>query len=340
MADPVKISDLPVASSVAAGDILPVVDNALTQTRRCTAAQIAAIGGGRPGDGMVVTASLANGAVTAPKTGFSGPNLIVSRTLTGAGEGTEIPCTAYARGLLATSDSAGALSYLGGLQSATNPTFTGTVTVNGAINGTGVITTSTRFSTPVGSASAPSYTFTGNTNTGLFSPGADNVSIATGGAERLRIDGNGFTQTFRFGTFSAATGNGVVVNSSPAALLPAAAVRVWVNFHGGANSVSPSSYFPAMIRGSFNVSSVTYNGQGDYTVNFSIAMPDNAYAATAMCSRDNYNGFYGMTAEAMWDPGSNGTYSYSTTSLRIRCGVSNPSSAAFNIPVVSVMIAR
>ena len=42
-----------------------------------------------------------------------------------------------------------------------------------------------------GTASAPSLYFTGDTNTGLFSAGADQVAIATGGSGRLFIDASG-----------------------------------------------------------------------------------------------------------------------------------------------------
>ncbi len=47
--------------------------------------------------------------------------------------------------------------------------------------------------------------------------------------------------------------------------------KAWVNFDGTAN--------PGTIRGSFNVSSVTYTTTGDYTVNFTTAMPTANYAA-------------------------------------------------------------
>lgn len=43
----------------------------------------------------------------------------------------------------------------------------------------------------LGSASDAVYSFTGDTNTGLFSPGADNVAIATGGFQRLVVDSSG-----------------------------------------------------------------------------------------------------------------------------------------------------
>jgi hypothetical protein len=45
--------------------------------------------------------------------------------------------------------------------------------------------------------------------------------------------------------------------------------KAWVNFNG-TGTVS--------IRGSYNVSSITDNGTGDYTVNFTTAMPDANYS--------------------------------------------------------------
>lgn len=39
----------------------------------------------------------------------------------------------------------------------------------------------------LGTATAPSYTFTGDTNTGIYSPGADQVGITAGGTLRLTI---------------------------------------------------------------------------------------------------------------------------------------------------------
>jgi len=42
-----------------------------------------------------------------------------------------------------------------------------------------------------GTASAPSFTFTGDTNTGIYSPGADQVAVATNGTGRLFVDASG-----------------------------------------------------------------------------------------------------------------------------------------------------
>ena len=43
----------------------------------------------------------------------------------------------------------------------------------------------------LGSAATPSLKFTGDTNTGIYSPGADQVAIATGGTQRAIVDASG-----------------------------------------------------------------------------------------------------------------------------------------------------
>jgi hypothetical protein len=48
------------------------------------------------------------------------------------------------------------------------------------------------------------------------------------------------------------------------------ACKAWVNFNGTGT---------VAIRASFNVTSITDNGTGDYTLNFTTAMPDANYSA-------------------------------------------------------------
>jgi len=43
----------------------------------------------------------------------------------------------------------------------------------------------------LGSATTPSLTFTGDTNTGIYSPGADQVAVSTNGTQRLLVDASG-----------------------------------------------------------------------------------------------------------------------------------------------------
>jgi hypothetical protein len=56
----------------------------------------------------------------------------------------------------------------------------------------------------LGSAAAPSITFSGNTNTGLYSPGTDTLAFAKGGVEAMRIDSSG---RLLVGTSTAPTGS-------------------------------------------------------------------------------------------------------------------------------------
>jgi hypothetical protein len=57
--------------------------------------------------------------------------------------------------------------------SAASPTFTGAI------------------ASALGSAAAPSYSFTGDSNTGVWSSGADTVNVSTAGSERLRVTSTG-----------------------------------------------------------------------------------------------------------------------------------------------------
>lgn len=57
--------------------------------------------------------------------------------------------------------------------------------------------------------------------------------------------------------------------------------KAWVNFNGTGT---------VAIRRAFNVSSITDNGTGDYTVNFTNAMPDADYSSTSYTGQDANNG--------------------------------------------------
>jgi hypothetical protein len=58
--------------------------------------------------------------------------------------------------------------------------------------------------------------------------------------------------------------------------------KAWVNFNGTGT---------VAIRDSFNVSSITDNGTGDYTINFATAMPNANYAVTLTAQRSATNSF-------------------------------------------------
>jgi len=81
------------------------------------------------------------------------------------------------------------------------------------------------------------------------------------------------------GTGGPTLANGLTIGTSPLAApsgsAPSYTCRAWVNFDGTGT--------PA-IREDGNVSSITDNGTGDYTVNFTTAMPDANFAVSALSS--------------------------------------------------------
>jgi hypothetical protein len=79
--------------------------------------------------------------------------------------------------------------------------------------------------------------------------------------------------------------------------------KAWVNFNGTGT---------VAIRNSFNVSSITDNGTGDYTVNFTTATPNATYAVLATGNLTSSNGNVSLL-----DGGSGGA-NPTTTSARVR----------------------
>jgi hypothetical protein len=81
--------------------------------------------------------------------------------------------------------------------------------------------------------------------------------------------------------------------------------RAWVNFNGTGT---------VAIRAQFNVSSITDNGTGDYTVNFATALADANYCVV-LGMRNNSDGL-GLTASTFGDQSTQGNKS--TSSIRVR----------------------
>ena len=68
--------------------------------------------------------------------------------------------------------------------------------------------------------------------------------------------------------------NNLLMNSGYGSDAVAYGCRAWVNFNGTST---------VAIRASGNVTSITDNGTGDYTVNLTTAMPDANYSISSLC---------------------------------------------------------
>lgn len=243
MADSIKISELPELVGVDPDDIVPVVDKTMSQTSRVTAGTIAALGGGPPGAGMVVTSSLANDAVTFAKMQNLSANVVIGRTGS-SGDPEQITCTPFARTLLDDADQATALTTLG----FSGPTFT--EPVKGA----------------AGTAALPSYTFTGDLDTGMYSPAANTIGFTTFGLARLTIDGAGVWRTNLAGTWP---------------LYNAYFCRAMMHFNG---DPSPPTAYANGNHGFSAVARVAGQAAGVYELTFSAAMPDTDYIPAVTCN--------------------------------------------------------
>jgi hypothetical protein len=217
-----------------------------------------------------------------------------------------------------------------GTTTLTLPTTSGTLVATGGsptfttINATNVIASANSnaavFTSGLGNASAPAYSFTGDTNTGIFSPTADTIAFTEGGVESMRIASNGYvgigtnnpsshlvvnsatatqfdllTNGTRYFTaytdptqvilggiqntivsfrqndtlrMQLDTSGNLLFNSGYGSVATAYGCRAWVNFNGTGT--------PA-IRASGNISSISDNGTGAYSVNFTTLMPDANY---------------------------------------------------------------
>ena len=168
------------------------------------------------------------------------------------------------------------------------------------------IDTSQRAAFVAGTAALPAITTTGDTNTGIFFSAADTIDFAEGGAAVGQFDSSA---NFKF-------------NSGYGSVATAYGCRAWVNFNGTGT---------VAIRASGNVSSITDNGTGDYTLNFTTAFPDTNYSPVFGGARQN--GSYNSAVYI-----NNTSSTYTTTALRLT--VVQLNDAPVDIPNINVAIFR
>jgi hypothetical protein len=102
--------------------------------------------------------------------------------------------------------------------------------------------------------------------------GSNTITLPTGAGSANQLLKNGATAgSLAFGTATEDASGNLAFNSGYGSSAVAYGCRAWVNFNGTGT---------VAIRASGNVSSITDNGTGDYTVNFTTALADSNYSAT------------------------------------------------------------
>lgn len=125
---------------------------------------------------------------------------------------------------------------------------------------------------------------------------------------------NGLVQTADGSGVMKLQSNGVTTNA-----------LAWVNFNGTGT---------VAIRSSYNVSSITDNGTGDYTVNFTTALADANYAVVA--SGSNTGTYTGVSAQI--NSTSSGNAASAPTTSASRLTFSQPSVGYVDTTYINVAV--
>jgi len=236
-------------------------------------------------------------------------------------------------------------------------TFLNAVTLPGdlAVNGGDITTTSTGTATVFntnattlnvgGSATTVSLGAATGTTTinnaatvsaDLAVNGGDITTSATGtatvfntNATTLNVGGAATTVSIGAATGTATVNNATFqFNSGYGSSATAYGCRSWVNFNGTGT---------VAIRASGNVSSITDHGTGDYSVNFTNAMPDANYCVVASCTGDSLTfGYFGVDIRNTGAAYTTGAGSLTTGSVRLRARATT----AADVDVFTVSIFR
>jgi hypothetical protein len=145
-------------------------------------------------------------------------------------------------------------------------TAPGSLTTTTTLNAGTALTVGTTVATASGSTSAPSYSFTGDGNTGMYRSGADTLAFTTAGADRVTIGATGIVFTGQTTT----TTPGVGVTTTGSALWPEGRLFLSGTAGSALNVQSTGSMlllsYLGVSKGSISTdgSSIAYNTTSDY----------------------------------------------------------------------------
>jgi hypothetical protein len=146
------------------------------------------------------------------------------------------------------------------------------------------------------------------------SSGSNNIVLGTDGSSTL--------STAKVTTLADSAG----ANTSTPAAIAAGIAKAWVNFNGTGT---------VAIRASYNVSSITDNGVGDYTVNLTTAMVDANYIVSLAPNSSGLNSVIVGALHAATNWGTPTTYT--TSAVRI---ISTGNGSSADAPIFGLAIFR
>ena len=273
------------------------------------------------------------------------PTLTIGTTTATRGTITNLNSTTGTIGVLTagTTTSTGANITTGTVQTLTASTATITGgTFSGSVNATtGTIGTLNSTTGTIGTLNSTTGTIGNLTTTlaGDFTISAGTGTLGTTGvtagtygtntiALTLGVDAKGRISTVGTSTIVTTPADGSItpakLSGGQTGSAPAYAARAWVNFDG-TGTVS--------IRSSGNVSSITDNGTGDYTINFTTNMPDTNYSAVGSFQFDQANSTGNAAAWLQ-------LARFAQTVSAIRVAACGGTGTAYDGPTVNVVVIR
>lgn len=138
--------------------------------------------------------------------------------------------------------------------------------------------------TPLGTAAAPPWAFTGDANTGVFSSGADTINLATGGTSRLSISTTAITSTLALSATSITSGAGT-------------AAAPTYTFTGDTNTGMSAAVADTLVLSTGGTARLTIS-TADITSSLAVLIPDGSSGAPSLAFSDDTNtGLYSPSAD-------------------------------------------
>jgi hypothetical protein len=140
-------------------------------------------------------------------------------------------------------------------------------------------------SIPLGSAAAPSIAFEGDSNTGIYSPGADTLAFAVGGTERTKISLNGQHNIF-------SSDNGLVTRVTAG---PGTTVAIHYGTYSATNNTNGTVSFVVWSNGNVQNTNNSYGAYSDAKLKENIVDANSQWDDLKALQVRNYNLKEGQT---------------------------------------------
>lgn len=173
-------------------------------------------------------------------------------------------------------------------------------------------------------------------------PSNTSAVISVAGTDQVVITNAGNVVATTFTGALAGNASTATALSTTTGAAPVYGVRAWVNFNGQNNTsnVVDAANTNRFIYASGNVTNVLKNGNGDFTINFSTALPDGNYSISGFSVAYSSSNFTGAPLVSLFPSGVGTFLPLVKTSAAVRIAVGDTNGTPINSGNVSITIVR